>query len=238
MTDEEVDLDFEGESADLDVLAPDALRGSRGAVLTPGHALELGHALYLVGNGSRTAELIAEAYGLDLDSVAKLLPMPCRPEFPRYGPPTPWPVDRRAGERKDAKAPKPEPLRSLEPEVANSLVPLTSGADWPKAADTMRAKATKAGWSVLMLWGQADVAVRALVAAGEGEEKGHYETALVPTFSVSLRMEREGARAYGVWAAPSEPERLAWAYVTGGAYGVAGLKVTALGKALVAEAAP
>lgn len=229
MVEEEVDLDFGGEAGDLDILAPDALRGSRGSVLTPGHALQLGHALYLVGNGSRTAELIAGAYGLDLDAVAKLLPLPCRPLWPRTGPPTPWPVRMRK------LAPKVEVVKSVEPEVANSLVPLTSGADWPKAADAMRTKAQRAGWGVLMLWGQADVAVRALVKAGEGEDKGHYETRLVPTFSVSLRMEREGARAYGVWAAPSEPERLAWSYVTGGANGVAGLKVTELGRALIAQ---
>lgn len=225
---EEVDLDFGEEAIDLDVLAPDALRGSRGAVLTPGHALALGHALYEVGNGNRTAELIADAYGLQLAEVAQLLPMPCRPLFTRYGPATPWPEDRRAGERKDAKAAKPEPVRGTV-FVAGSIEPL---ATEPPAVGNMRAKAP--GWDGRVTWGRALVVTRSLRPAGEGEEKGHFETELIDSFSVALRLECEGHTAYAYWTRPVEGG-ISWKYADGGLDGVNGIKVRALEAVLKAR---
>jgi hypothetical protein len=175
-------------------------------------------------------ELEVEEGSSDLGELVVEVPWGQRPawDYGLSGGPTTWVPDPRASERVDAKAPKAEAPTGVV-HIANGLVDLAAP---PPAYATMRAKAEKAGWLCHRRWGAADVATRKLVPAAEGEESGHFEVELVPMLSVSLRMGRAGHSAYAIWSVAEAPGAK-WAYVGGGVDGIHGVKVLALGKALV-----
>lgn len=230
MSEEALDLDYGPADDDLDDRDPDALRGTRG-VLVPLHALRLGQALWKVrrADGIPTdtiAAEIASAYGLEVGQVAVLLPVVCRPAWSHHGTRAAWPVDPRADERHDVKAPKPAAVTGEVYEI-DPLAPL---AKRPEVVVKLREVAEKAGWSCIERWGAANEAVRSLVPNADGEGK-HFEVALVRTMSVSLRLERAGHRTYGLWSAPMGLEPT-WTYRGGGIDGEHGVKVTALRKAI------
>ena len=222
---EEPDLDYGPADDDLDTQDPDALRGTRG-VLLPLHALRLGQALWKVrrAEGLATDTIsteIAQAYGLEHDRVAVLLPVVCRPAWRHIGTRAPWP-------RLPVKEAKPDAPVGVVHE-SNVITPL---AAIPDVAVKFRALAEKAGWLCVYRWGAAHEAVRALVPNDDGQGK-HFEVSLVPTVSLSVRADNlDGRRAYAFWSADDRELEPTWTYRGGGIDGVHGVKITALRKAI------
>jgi hypothetical protein len=172
----------------------------------------------------------AEASPEDLETLEVEVPWGQRPawSYGRSGGPTTWVSDPRPESRKRKDEPEPELPRGVVLQ-ANAIEGLLGD---PGAMAAMRKKAVVAGWECQGMYGSAIVPVRRLIPAAEDEEHGHYATTLTPTLSASLRMRRDGRAAYALWAVVVAPGEK-WTYVGGGIDGRHGVKVTALGKALV-----
>lgn len=215
---------------DLDLLEPvDNVVAEDIEGLTAVEALRLSTSVEHGGLGM-SAQQIADQFGLSINDVAPMVPIPARPLPILYGEHAPWPSDLA---QRNQKAPR---LVSEPPSVVNAL---EATCEVPKGMAALKAKALAAGWDCLILFGRGRVAKQVkrddaeLVRAyndtvKKSQQQPVMERRLIDTGSVSLRMSRNGHRAVAVWANGE--------YQTGGHDGILGIKVTALTKIVTEEA--